>query len=268
MAPEVHTQAEYEGFPLDVWGCGVVYINLVFEGNLWNKAVKGDLGYDKFIASIRLSEERQARKEAKLAEDAKKEAKDEDDTDKGSVKSDADDAMSRVSSALSFKLVSPSRTPPNGYSPPGSPEIKPAEPKSVTSTPQHNKSLKVPPTAKPNGLVQSPLPISKATGAVKGEIHKSTPHYIPFEGFQPHQRRLLYRILDPNPEARITAAEILKDPWFKEIQCCSFDPDELFRVNSGTFDASKMGAGKKKVAMPVKHKHPNHLINNNKTKKP
>ena len=107
-------------------------------------------------------------------------------------------------------------------------------------------------------MVQSPLPISKAAGAVKGEV-RSTPHYLPFESFQPGQRRLVYRILDPNPETRITAAEILKDPWFKEIQCCSFDPDELFRVQSGVFDASK--PGKKKTAMPVKHKHPNHLIN-------
>ena len=163
--------------------------------------------------------------------------------------------MSRVSSALSFKLISPSESPPNGYA---ILDSVPAEQKSQSTTPQRNRSVRSSPTVKPVGMVQSPLPISQAAGAVKGEV-RSTPHYLPFESFQPGQRRLIYRILDPNPETRITAAEILKDPWFKEIQCCSFDPDELVRVQSGVFDASK--PGKKKIAMPVKHKHPNHLIN-------
>jgi serine/threonine protein kinase len=108
-------------------------------------------------------------------------------------------------------------------------------------------------------MVQSPLPIYKAPGAIKADVHNPVPHYIPFEGFKPLQKRLVYRMLDPNPATRITAAEILKDPWFKEIQCCSFDPDELFRVKSAIFDASEASGGKK--AMPVKHKHPNHLLN-------
>lgn len=227
---------------------------------MWHKAAEGDTGYDRFIASIRKSEERRARKEAELAEEAKSEgSKEEEDGDKGSLKSDTDDAVSRVSSVLSFKHVSPSRTPPNELSVPGSPERKLGDPKSTTSTPQRNRSLK---GVKPTDMVQSPLPIGQATGATKGEIPKITPHYIPFETLLPQQRRLIYRTLDPNPETRITAAEILKDPWFKEIQCCSLDPDELVRVQSGVFDASKMGSGRKKVTMPVKHKHPNHLINN------
>jgi serine/threonine protein kinase len=108
-------------------------------------------------------------------------------------------------------------------------------------------------------MVQSPLPLSKTAGAAKVEVKALSPHFPPFERFVPNQRRLIYRLLDPNPATRITASEILKDPWFKEIQCCSFDPDELFRVQSGTFDASK-GTVNKKRAMPVKHKHPNHLI--------
>jgi serine/threonine protein kinase len=248
---------------LDVWGCGVVYITLAFGFFLWHKAIKGDSGYDKFIASIRKSEERRARKEAELAGDARQQgSKEEEDGDKGSLKSDTDDAVSRVSSVLSFKNVSPSGSPPNELAIPGSPEPKSGDPKSTTSTPQRNRSFKGSPNLKPTDMVQSPLPISKAVGGAKGEIAKITPHFFPFEGFQPLQRRLIYRVLDPNPETRITAAEIIKDPWFKDIQCCSFNPDELSRVQSGVFDAGRMGSGKKKAAMPVKHKHPNHLINN------
>jgi serine/threonine protein kinase len=115
-------------------------------------------------------------------------------------------------------------------------------------------------------MIQSPRPIFEAPGAVKGEVHHPAPRYPPFELFQPLQKRLVYRLLDPNPTTRINATEILKDPWFKEIGCCSFDPDELFRVQSGFFDASKAYGGRGK-GMPVKQNHPNHLING-KAKKP
>jgi serine/threonine protein kinase len=226
---------------------------------MWHKAAEGDAGYDRFISSIRKSEERRARKEAELAGEAKQEgSKEEEDCDKGSLKSDTDDAVSRVSSVLSFKHVSLSGSPSKELTVPGSTEYKSSDPKSTTSTPQRNRSFKGSPTIKPIDMVQSPLPI----GAAKGEIPKITPHFTPFESFLPQQRRLVYRILNPNPETRITAAEIIKDPWFKDIQCCSLNPDELSRVQSGVFDAGKMGSGKKKAAMPVKHKHPNHLINN------
>jgi len=113
-------------------------------------------------------------------------------------------------------------------------------------------------------MVQAPLPIHKAPGAVKGELFPPTAHYPPFDHFSPVQRRLFYRVLDPNPETRITAPEILKDPWFKDIGCCSFDPDELTRVQSGVFDATKASKSK---SMPIKHHHPKHLLPNATKKK-
>ena len=283
MAPEVHTTDEYEGFPLDIWGCGIVYVCLSFEGTLWQKGVKGDPGYDRYLDALRKHGERKARIEAKdaakaAAEEATKENAANGDatnnnvncldpeSDKHSFKSESDGAMSRVSSALSFKHPSPTNTPPNEYVTPASPAGSTTAPPplerkvSNTATPKRNQSFKLPPTTKPTNMVQSPLPIAQAATAAKGEPHVSGPHYFPFETFLAPQRRLIYRILDPNPETRITAPEILKDPWFKDIQCCSFDPDELFRVQSGVFDASKMSTGKKKMAMPVKHKHPNHTL--------
>ena len=91
MAPEVYTHngtisrkllltVEYDGFPLDIWGCGVVYLCLTFGGILWTKAIEGNPGYDKFIAEIRKSEALQARREAKLAAaEAARETKSETD---------------------------------------------------------------------------------------------------------------------------------------------------------------------------------------------
>jgi len=277
MAPEVHTSKQYHGFPLDVWGCGIVYISLTFPGLLWHKATVGDRRYEAYLASYLEAQDRTAKKieEAKLQQhldvhkdssaDARSTTSSTDhdhDHDRKSVKSE-DDALSRVSSSMSFKSPSPAGTPPNDYTVPGSPtrsETRPNSSEGISKTPKRAHSFRNPPTIKPAANIPpSPLPIAKAASAAKGEVKAASPHYIPFETFVPHQRRLLYRILDPNPATRITAAEILKDPWFKEIQCCSFDPDELFRVQSGTFDASK-GTVNKKKAMPVKHKHPNHLI--------
>lgn len=292
MAPEVHLRkgtssysdsltVEYDGFPLDIWSCGIVYVCLAFGGILWEKATEGNGGFDKYLASLRKFEEAKARKErlAVEAEEAVKSASqhsedshmngtshtevEKHECDKASLKSS--DALSRTSSVLSMKHHSPPQTPDGGTAP-GSPTLSrensilgtPLERKVSGPVPQRNKSVKQTPTVKPVGMIQSPLPIYKAPGAVKGEAHNPVPHYIPFESFKPLQKRLVYRMLDPNPNTRITAAEILKDPWFKEIQCCSFDPDELYRVQSGIFDASEAGA---KRAMPVKHKHPNHLIN-------
>ena len=276
MAPEVHTSKEYHGFPLDVWGCGIVYITLTFGHLLWHKAAIGDKRYEGYFASYLKAQERTAKKieEAKHqhdcdghkdgSEDARSTTStDHDhDHDKKSLKSEDNDVLSRVSSSMSFKAPSPTGTPPNDYAVPGSPtasEGRPSSAEGTSKTPKRAQSFRTAPTVKPDNMVSSPLPIAKAASAAKGEVKAASPHYTPFEILQPHQRRLLYRILDPNPATRITAAEILKDPWFKEIQCCSFDPDELFRVQSGTFDASK-GTVNKKKAMPVKHKHPNHLI--------
>jgi serine/threonine protein kinase len=269
MAPEVHTSEEYDGFPLDVWGCGIVYVALVSGGFLWHKASIADNNWISYLGHCRKAQERTAKKieEARQQRElqAQKEAKEDahsitssapdHDYDKKSLKSDDTDVISRVSSAMSFGLPSPSHTPPNGFVFPGSPvqsECRPGSADDTLKTPKPKTSSRA---IKPDNTTHGPLPIS----AAKGEVKASTPHFPPFEGLQPHQRRILYRILDPNPATRITAAEILKDPWFKEIQCCSFDPDELFRAQHGSFDASK-GTISKKNSMPVKHKHPNHLI--------
>lgn len=41
-----------------------------------------------------------------------------------------------------------------------------------------------------------------------------------FRTFTLNERRILSRMLDPNPNTRITAAELLNDPWFQSIPVC------------------------------------------------
>ncbi|KAL0086245.1 kinase-like domain-containing protein [Phycomyces blakesleeanus] len=48
----------------------------------------------------------------------------------------------------------------------------------------------------------------------------ATQQFQLFQRLIPGARTLLYRILDPNPDTRITADEILQDPWIKSIDVC------------------------------------------------
>lgn len=41
-----------------------------------------------------------------------------------------------------------------------------------------------------------------------------------FRSFTLNERRILHRMLDPNPNTRITAAELLQDPWVQSIEVC------------------------------------------------
>ncbi|KAF9427341.1 serine/threonine-protein kinase HAL4/sat4 [Podila epigama] len=45
-------------------------------------------------------------------------------------------------------------------------------------------------------------------------------NYEPFERLPAGCRNLMKKILDPNPETRITIEEILKDEWFQSIETC------------------------------------------------
>ena len=47
--------------------------------------------------------------------------------------------------------------------------------------------------------------------------------FWPIERLHFGQRKLMYRLLDPDPLKRITIAEILQDEWFQSIEYCHYD---------------------------------------------
>jgi protein-serine/threonine kinase len=58
-----------------------------------------------------------------------------------------------------------------------------------------------------------------------------------YELFRPlgsNERRVLYRMLDPNPSNRITSSELLKDDWVKSIAVCEDSIDSSSRVHKHT----------------------------------
>lgn len=70
-------------------------------------------------------------------------------------------------------------------------------------------------------------------------------------------RRLVLRMLHPDPEKRISIHDILSDRWMNRIECCCPDPKDMGKtVNS--IDAAGKGSGKLAVQMRV-HKVHNHL---------
>jgi serine/threonine protein kinase len=292
MAPEVHLRrgtpqpnyanSEYEGFPLDIWGCGIVYVCMFFGANLWNKATENDPYYRKYLNALDEFRLSQALKDAKTKEEDEKQREEDDkkreadlsvpsngtSEPESSRSEDVVPVITRNSSMLSVGTSNSGlSTPPNGVVTPETPHLsRRSSINSSNGTPQRNPSVKSAsgPTMKAPSMVQSPLPIHKAPGAIKGGGLPRVAHYRPFDSFVPLQKRLFYRILDPNPETRATAMDILKDTWFKDIPCCSFDPDEMMRVQSGVFDATKLGQTK---SMPIRHHHPKHLLPNAKVKK-
>ena len=48
----------------------------------------------------------------------------------------------------------------------------------------------------------------------------------PLDRLPPGARNLMYKILEPKPEKRLSALEIQEDPWFKSIDVCSLSDED------------------------------------------
>ncbi|OBZ83357.1 Serine/threonine-protein kinase hal4 [Choanephora cucurbitarum] len=55
-----------------------------------------------------------------------------------------------------------------------------------------------------------------------------------FKSLGAQERRILHRMLDPNPESRITTTELLQDPWVKSILTCEDSTDASGRKHKHT----------------------------------
>ncbi|KAI7889535.1 kinase-like domain-containing protein [Mucor mucedo] len=55
-----------------------------------------------------------------------------------------------------------------------------------------------------------------------------------FRTFTLNERRILSRMLDPNPNTRITAAELIDDPWFNSIPMCENSIDTYGNTHKHT----------------------------------
>ncbi|KAG0291105.1 serine/threonine-protein kinase HAL4/sat4 [Dissophora globulifera] len=73
-------------------------------------------------------------------------------------------------------------------------------------------------------MVYQGIPFRAATSQDPNYQHflemRAVNKYEPFEKLPQGCRKLMKRILDPNPETRITIEEIMEDEWFKSIETC------------------------------------------------
>ncbi|KAK3817217.1 MAG: kinase-like domain-containing protein [Benniella sp.] len=73
-------------------------------------------------------------------------------------------------------------------------------------------------------MVYQGIPFRAATAQDPNFQHflemRAVNNYEPFEKLPVGCRQLMKRILDPNPETRITVDQILEDEWFKSIETC------------------------------------------------
>jgi serine/threonine protein kinase len=69
------------------------------------------------------------------------------------------------------------------------------------------------------------------------------PYAVPFNVIKPPAlRRVLLRMLNPDPAKRLTIEEVYNDRWVKRIECCQ--PENPEDQNKG-IDATKAATGKK-----------------------
>ena len=68
----------------------------------------------------------------------------------------------------------------------------------------------------------------------------------------PALRRILLTMLNPEPSKRITIANVAKNRWFKNIECCQLD---TFDDPMVTFDASKPRESTKPLGKMYNHRH-------------
>lgn len=70
----------------------------------------------------------------------------------------------------------------------------------------------------------------------------------------PALRRILLTMLNPNPQKRISMKEVLKNRWFKNVECCQLDTF-ADPTTDEVIDASKKGAYGKSAKKVGNHNH-------------
>ncbi|GAV87245.1 Pkinase domain-containing protein/NAF domain-containing protein [Cephalotus follicularis] len=82
----------------------------------------------------------------------------------------------------------------------------------------------------------------------------STAEYKCPQWFTGSQKKLISRILEPNPKRRITIPEIMEDPWFQTnyVPSCGHICDEKIQMDDVTaaFDSIEENSGEKKMPQP------------------
>lgn len=71
----------------------------------------------------------------------------------------------------------------------------------------------------------------------------------------PAIKRLMLKMLNPNPELRITMAEVINTSYFKKIECCtleSFEDSTKCSINAATKDLYKFTVRPKHYHVPPK----------------
>lgn len=219
IAPEVYegkrSGVRYDSRLVDTWSCGIVFINLLYNGNLFTKS---DRASDKAFAKL------------------------QDDIGKyWEVEQGLEKFLNSVSEEPSLSGKESTQTSVHS-------SAHPTSHNSITvpsSVPEHNRASE-PQSPTPNDLPphtpESPNPDSEcAEPKTREEFwnHDSSKYLSIFNEFGDSGKRVIARMLTEDPAKRPFVREVLKTRFVKRIgMCIGPDPSEIEDLNGRKLDVS------------------------------
>uniref|UniRef100_A0A060T8I5 ARAD1D07062p n=1 Tax=Blastobotrys adeninivorans TaxID=409370 RepID=A0A060T8I5_BLAAD len=221
IAPEVYegkrSGVRYDSRLVDTWSCGIVFINLLYNGNLFTKS---DRASDKAFA--------------KLQDDIGKYWEVEQGLEKFLNSVSEEPSLSGKESTQTSVHSSAHPTSHNNVTTPSSvPESSRAsEPPSPTPNDSHS----------PSHAPESPNPDNEcAEPKTRAEFwnHDSSKYLSIFNEFGDSGKRVIARMLTEDPAKRPSVREVLKTRFIKRIgMCIGPDPCEVEDLNGRKLDVS------------------------------
>ncbi|KAI8898023.1 hypothetical protein BC833DRAFT_591496 [Globomyces pollinis-pini] len=79
-------------------------------------------------------------------------------------------------------------------------------------------------------LLKEPWSVANDSDSRFVTFKESRQHFSPFERLHPKFRNLMYKMLEIQPDLRLTMEKVLNDEWIKSIEYCHGNETEMERM--------------------------------------
>ncbi|KAG5462901.1 MAG: hypothetical protein BJ554DRAFT_2945, partial [Olpidium bornovanus] len=206
IAAEEFVSSDYLASPVDIWAAGIVYYTLVYRAIPWHRAETADARFAFYLESRRAAQHSpdQAPVGASPA--------DAEGFGAAAAETGAPDAAAANGSSHLARSSGAGLAAPGGVDVVQATEgVRAAENREThqeqeLQQQQHHRQQQQQQQQEP-----PKIPVSEKRGKPNLEL---------FLRLSQDAARVLFRMLDPDPERRWTAHDIKRDPWFANVECC------------------------------------------------